>query len=370
MPDDDDYTKIICFIAEEKMIYLGGIYYPYTVIDCVYSPHYVTRTDIGFYQDGVAEKLTDSHLSDNAILNHTLEAAHMATTITPLAVRDSDAAKQFLNNTWVNGLPIYADPKEIDFLQNRIKGPDVAGLLLLKQTIQRTASEISRVSDLRSGKETPLDPNAPGNKTAMLLQESGRGVKDYVDEFSQGFNIDAQIILKLYYEMDNDEQEDFERRQRRVTGSEVKKISRAAMISRTLIQSQAMAYDFNKLNAKREDLAMNQFLVNEGLVVNNPEANWERIRIVMAGWSPKWKNAIDKILPPLAEFKAQQAQIALQAVAQYIQTKMQESQMSQQPPKLIPEELVQMISQLQAMATMPVENRQEIQKAQSKKGGK
>lgn len=366
LPDEEEYTKVVLWIAEEKMVYLGGIYYPYTVLDSYYVPHYVKCTDNGFYQEGVAEDVTDTHLSKNAILNHTLEAAQMANTIVPIADKNSDIVKQFLNNTWINGMPLYGNAKDIDFLNNKIKLPDISGLLVLDQTLTRVASELTRVSDLRSGKETPLDPNAPGNKTAMLLQESGRGVKDYVDEFINGFNIDAQVILKLYYEMNQDEQEYLERRQKAVTGKEPKKISKASMIARTSIQSQAMAYDFNKINAKREDLAINQFLTNEMIVISNPEANYERIKIVMAGWSPKWKNAINKILPPLEEFKAQQAAIALQAVQQYVQVKIQESKMTGQPPNMVPEELIGMMSQMQALATMPAKQSQEIKKSQSK----
>ena len=362
---EDEYTKIICWFAEEGMVFLGGIYYPYTVLDCYYVPHYVKCTDVGFYQESVAEDLTDVHLSKNAILNHTLEAAQMANTVTPITSRNSDVAKQFLENTWVNGLPLYGG-KDLDFLSNKMRPPDVGGLLILDQTLSRIAGERSGVSDLRSGKESPLDPSAPASKTAMLLGESGKDVKDYVDEFSNGFNIDAQVILKLYYEMGQDEQEYLERRQRTVTGAEPQKINKAAMIARTSIQSQAMAYDFDKLGAKREDLAMDAYLSNKRVVTNNPRANYEIPKVVMAGWSPKWKNAIPIILPSPEEFKAQQAQIAQQAVQMYIQSKIQETQATGKPLELLPEELMELINQLQAMATMPADKAQEIQKAQVK----
>ncbi len=174
--DDDDYTKGIIWMAEEKEIYLGGIYFPLTTIGSQYVPHYVTNTNTGFYQDSVAEHITDIHLSRNAILNHTLEAAQMATTVVPIAPKKSDVTTQFLNNKWVNGMPIYAKAKDIDFLSNRMKGPDVAGLLVLDQTLERIGSEIAGPSSLRSGRESPLDPEAPARKTAQLLGESEKAV--------------------------------------------------------------------------------------------------------------------------------------------------------------------------------------------------
>lgn len=364
--DDEDYTKGIIWMAEEKEIYLGGIYYPLTTIGSQYVPHYATNTNTGFYQDSVAEHITDIHLSRNAILNHTLESAQMATTVTPIAPKKSDVTTQFLNNKWVNGMVIYAKAGEIDFLSNRMRPPDVGALLILDQTLSQIASEITGSSDLKSGKETPLDPNAPFAKTALLLEQSTANVKDYVDEFRQGFEIDAQIILRMYHEMSEDEQEFYDKRYKAVTGANPLKISRATMIAKTNIQSLAMSYDFNKLNAKREDIAMDQYLTNQSLVANNPRANYEKIRIVMAGWSPKWKNAIDKILPPPEQFQAEQAQIAMQAVQLYFREVIKEAQTTQKDPQLDPEAMVAFMTKLQAMSTMPVDKVQEIQKQEAK----
>ncbi len=364
--DDDEYTKGIIWMAEEKKLYLGGIYYPLTTIGSQYVPHYVTNSNTGFYQDSVAEHITDIHLSRNAILNHTLEAAQMATTVVPIAPKKSDVTTQFLNNKWVNGMPIYAKPKDIDFLSNRMKGPDVAGLLVLDQTLERIGSEIAGPSSLRSGRESPLDPEAPARKTAQLLGESEKAVTDYVNEFKNGFEIDAQIILRMYHEMSEDEQEFYDNRYKAVTGANPLKISRSAMIAKTNIQSQAMAYDFNKLNAKREDLAFNQYLKNESIVMNNPRANYERVRMTMVGWSEKWKNAINKILPPPEQFQAEQAQIAMQAVQQYFKQVMQEAAVTKKDPQLDPDEMLAFMTKLQAMATMPVDVAQEIQKADAK----
>jgi len=361
-----EYTKIVCWVAEEKMVYLGGIYYPFTVIGSYYVPHYVRRTHTGFYQDGVAETLTDTHLSKNAILNHTLESAQMANTITPIAKKKSEVAEQFLNNTWTNGMVMYGGKGEIDFLNNHIRPPDIGALLVLNQELSRMGGELSKVSDLRSGKESPLDPDAPARKTAMLLQESGKGVKGYVDIFSKGFNIDIQLILRIYFEMGDDEQEYMDKRYQTVTGAPPKKISKSAMMAKTLIQSQAMAYDFNKMDAKRQDLLNNQFLSNESLIANNPQANWERVNILISSMDPKWANNKEKLLPSLEEFNKQMAQIAVQAVQMFVGQMIEQAQMTGKPPQMDPRALIQLIQQLQSMATMPADRAQEIQKEQAK----
>lgn len=365
--DDDEYTKILCFFHEKDMLYLGGVFYPYTTIDSYYVPHYVTEEEAGFYQLCPAEALTDPHLAKNAIFNHTLEGAHMATTISPIAPKGSDTDIQMLEGTWANGMTMYADdPKALDFVSNKIKPFDIQSLLVLNSELSRLAGEITKVSDLRSGKETPLDPNAPASKVAMLLQESGRGVKEYVDVFKDGFNIDAQIILRMYYEIGLTEYDYIDRRTRAVAGTEIKKISRAAMIARTNIQSQAMAYDFNKLQAKREDFAMNEFLKGEGLIVGNPRANYERIRLMVAGYGPKWKNSLHILLPPWEEFQRQQSTIALQATMKYFEAAARHAQATGQPPQLDPDQMIAFIGQLQAKATMPAKAREEIEKQEKK----
>jgi len=363
---DGEHVKTVMWVAEVKQLYMGGVYFPFTVIGSYYVPHYVKKTGTGFYQEGVAEDLTDVHLSKNAILNHTLEAAQMANTVTPMAKKNSDVSNQFLNNTWVNGMPIYAGKGEVDFLNNYIKAPDIRGLLTLDQSLSQIASQLSRSSDLRSGKETPLDPSAPASKTAMLLQESSKDVRDYVDVFAKGFNIDAQMILRIYYEMNDDEQEYLEKRYRQVVGAPSKKISKSALMAKTLIQSQAMVYDFNKTNAKRQDLLNNQFLSNESLIVNNPRANWERVNILISSMDPKWKNNKQKLLPSLEDFNKQQMMIAVQAVQIFVQQMMQQAKVTGNPPQVDAKALVELITQLQSMATRPIDQVQEIEKQQAK----
>jgi hypothetical protein len=367
--EDEEYTKGVFWIEEDSWVYLGGINYPFTTIDCYYVPHYVFQDNAGFYQSGIAEQLTSAHLVKNAITNHTLEAAHMTTTVTPIVKRGTDASKQFMNRLWTNGMPIHADPEDIAFLSNLIKPLDTGSLLTLANEVERIAGEVSRSTGLRSGSETPLDPNAPAAKTAMLLEQSGKGVKDYIDVFKDGFNIDAFVMVRMYYEIGQSDDEYLNSRIRAVSGASAGKISRAALIARTNIQSQAMAYDFDKLGAKREDLAMSQFLTNEMITSSSPEANYERIKTVMSSWSPKWKNAMPKILPPLDQFNQQQAQIAFNATIMYFQQMMEQAKITGQPPQIDPQALIAGIRKLQIMATAPKAVVQQMQEADAKAQG-
>ena len=78
-----DTEKIVCFFSEKKQMYLGGVYYPLTVLECYYVPHYVKKNREGFYQGCISEDIRDVHISKNAILNFTLEGAWIGNMVTP-----------------------------------------------------------------------------------------------------------------------------------------------------------------------------------------------------------------------------------------------------------------------------------------------
>ena len=251
-------------------------------------------------------------------------------------------------------MPINARKAEIDFLNNYMKPPDVRSLMALKAEITKNAGDLSGVSDLRTGRESPLDPTAPGNKTLALLGESGKNVEDYVKEIAKGFAIDAACVLKIYFEISQKDIPYFSRRTAQVVGEDpFKKISKGELIARTTLQPMAHAFDFDKLNAKKEDVALYQILRSEPLVARNPHAVWILLRNVARNWAPKWRNSIDQILPSLEALKKQQAQLAVQAVAQYVDVKTKEAEASGQPLKFDPMELVQMMSDVQAQFVNP-----------------
>ena len=74
---------------------------------------------------------------------------------------------------------------------------------------------------------------------------------------------------------------------------------------------------------------------------------------MIKGWSPKWRIMVDRILPPLDQFKQEQAQLAAQAVAGYIDQKVAESKQNGTPLDFKPMEMIQQMNDLMAQATTP-----------------
>lgn len=363
--EDEETKKVVAFISDEKQLFLGGINYPFTTIDCYYVPHYV-GAGIGLYKDGVNEFLSDIHVTLNAILNFILEGAYISNTITPIADPASEIIKQWKSRAYGHGIPIKANPKDIDFLSNKLRPLDLGGLLKLWAELWKIADNISRVSSLRTGRESPLDPNAPGNKTIALLEESGKGVADYIELISSGFSIDAMIILRIYYEMGLQKHEYVSKRQKEVSGVEPKSISQSALIAKTNIQSQAYTYDFNKQNLKRETVAFNQMLRTEPLFESNPEGKYYWLRYMTKIWSPTLKNMVDKILPPPQQFQQKQAQLAMQGVKAYFDQMVAKAKTSGEQPELDPKALMGLMLELQKQATMNFEMQGQVAKQKEK----
>ena len=357
--DDEEETKIVCHIAEDKWVVVGCRYYPYYAVPCVYNPHYIAKIWEGFYQPSLAEYITDNNIAENAILNFMLEGVMTANTITPIVDSDNPAFAQFLEKRWAHGIPIETVAgKPMDFLNKYIGKFDHGALLTMLEFLGREDGDITGVNQMLTGRASELDPSAPAAKTAMLIQQSGINIEDYVDVMMPSFNRSAEMILQLIAQH-NEEGGKYKPRPERVVGSNpFSVISRQDMIARTNIQSQAKAFNFDEMNQKAELLSLWQLLRPEPIFNQNPEAVYSFLKMIVKSWSKLARNVIDQILPPLAQFKKQQQMLVAQGVAGFLQNKAQEAVMGGQTefleePGAMAEQLMQVISVLTKESATP-----------------
>lgn len=71
--------------------------------------------------------------------------------------------------------------------------------------INQNADNILGASELRSGRETPNDPRAPAQKTALLLQQSSTRLDDFIFNAILTENEVLDDVLKLYYQFGPDQ---------------------------------------------------------------------------------------------------------------------------------------------------------------------
>lgn len=70
--------------------------------------------------------------------------------------------------------------------------------------LNQSADNLLGASELRSGRETPNDPRAPAQKTAMLLQQSSTRLDDFIFDTILSENESLDDCLRLYYQFGPD----------------------------------------------------------------------------------------------------------------------------------------------------------------------
>lgn len=348
-----EYDRGVFWIEEKTKTMIGSINYPYYAIDSYYVPHYVKNKVKGFYQGGIGEDLTDSNIAEDALLNFMLEGAWLNNITTPITPEGSSADKQFLEKRWTHGVPLNAKKGEIDFLPK--PNLDTMGLMTLYQTLLKGDDDVSGHSSLMTGRESEIDPTAPAAKTIALLERSGKNIKKYIKAMLPSFVCSAEIILNIYAQISN-EGRDYAINEDKLLGENpFETISRSEMMSSTNIQARAMAFDFDKLSEKKEDIALYSLLRQEVLFSRNPEAVYAYLKNMVKGWSVKWRNLANVLLPPLEQIKQQQFKMMIQAIQVYIQQSAEMQKVTGQPMPLQTPELMKIASDLQAQIVNPTE---------------
>lgn len=196
--EGSEERKAIFWIDREKRVMVGSIEYPFYSVPTYWFPINVKNEKTGWYKDGIACDLTDSHIAQNAMLNFTLQGAWQSNTITPIT-KNPEIIAQFLSKEFDHGLPIEADPGEIGFLNGQIKYFDSRIFLELMAWMTRSDEDSTGIStSVLSGRENPMDPNAPAAKHAMQLQSTNQNIRDYIEVVAVTFNEVGQAILQFY----------------------------------------------------------------------------------------------------------------------------------------------------------------------------
>lgn len=357
--DVEDEEKIICWFHVRSKQFIGSIYYPYDIVECVYIPFYVKDKTPGLYKGGIAEDLTHSNTAQNAILNFMLTEVWMQLQTTPIVKEGSAIANQFLDKRWKPGIPLFVPPNTMSLTSDLgfLEKPQRAvaqQIIPVLHFLSKFDADSTGITDAAStGANDPTDPTAPGTKTIALLKQSGINISDYIACLVPSFNKIGEIILGLTYQM-TQEGRPFKQRQRQqqvVGGPVFAEITRDQMIAKTNIQSRAAGFDFDKINEKRENLALFQILRMDPLVP--PSGVYAMAKFLVQSWSPLWKNKVDEILPDPQTFQQGQLQLCVQALQTYIKGLLDQSKVtgvSQQPDL---KQFLTMATQMASQAMTP-----------------
>lgn len=342
--DTEEERKGIFWIDRERKVMVGSINYPFYGFSSFYLPFNVSDKHEGWYKPGIGKYLTDSNIAQNAFLNFTLQGFWQANTITPIT-KDPKVQSQFLEKEWAHGVPLETNPGDIRFLNEYMKPYDVGRALSLIQYLVQGDEDATGIPSVLTGRESPVDPTAPAAKHLAQIEQGNANVSEFVKAMLPSFNMIPVIILQMYYQMANEALK-YKVKTDAVTGTDIfEQITRDQLVARTNIQSRAIQYSHDKLREKKEDLALYQVVRQEAMVAKNPKAVYELLKNLIVGWSPKWKNNVDLILPPFEEFQKEMQVTAVKAVALYVQSVLAESKVTGNPPAFDVRQLIAAVQQ-------------------------
>jgi hypothetical protein len=375
--DIEDEIKIKFWWSEDREVLLHCQHYPYENISTEYIAIYMRRIRPGFWQNAmsIASDLSDSNLAENALVNFMLEMAWIETTVTPVIKEGSPTEKQLMTRRWNHGVPIVLKKdasevsKEITFLAK--PQSQAAQMIPIIQYLLKQDDDVTGVSSLMTGRESPTDPRAPAIKTMALLKQSGLNIESFVKTALPSFNEIAVVLLALYYQMTEDSKAFLTRKtvQDLTNSDPFKRITRQQMVAKTNIKSQAYAFALDKIQEKQENIALYSVLRSEIAARGDAESLDNLVRALLESWSPQWKTRSALVWPSLSEFKKRQLHMAAQGVAAYMAQLKQQETVTGVPAQADAQKLVAMMSQLQQLSMASPEDQQKAAQQAQKGGG-
>lgn len=358
--DADSYIKCVFHINKDRKTMHDAVFFPYYTIDTNYIPFYIKRRKKGFYEDGVGKDLTNTNLAENIILNVALEGAYISNLVTPIVKKGSNLAEQFISKAWAHGMPLEIEAGEKpDFLSKYMKPSNTSELIQLKSFMRQEGAEISGVNEsFATGRADPIDPQAPASKTIALLERSGINVKQYIKRILPSMNEVANVIMQMYFQkfqsMNGKTMKYRVSDERAKEGQPFAVMTRDAMSAKTNAQSQALGFDFNKLNQKKELLAFWQVFRQDPMMARNPWAVYQLGKYLINNWSYSLRNKASQFWPSPEEYDKQIAQVAMQAAAGIAQQQAAKAKLTGQEPTLDAKLLIGAVQQALAdFATPP-----------------
>jgi hypothetical protein len=359
--DYDDYIKCVFHINREKKTMHDAVFFPYYTIDTNYIPFYIRRKKQGFYEDGVANDLASVNIAENVILNTTLEGAYISNIVTPIVKKDSNIAAQFFSKEWTHGVPLEIEQGEKpDFLSKYMQPINSGSLLQVKAFLRQEGAETVGVSEsFATGRADPIDPQAPASKTIALLERSGLNVKQYIKRMLPSMNEVGNVIIQMYAQQASRfrKKEMWYRAnpERSGGGKAFMSISRDALSAKSNAQSQALSFNLDRLNEKREAITLFQLLRSEPTIAKNPWAVYQLGKQVIGSFGYYWKNNLSSLWPDPQKFNQMITQVAMQAISAVIQQTKAKAQLTgqQETPSVDLQMLIGAVQQAVGDAVTP-----------------
>lgn len=258
-------------------------------------PLYLRQEEPGFYKPGLAEDLKDDHTVMNTLLNMFLNGADMVHAMKFKVKQGSLAERHLLRRAWSPHIPMpyEKDPSEVDPMPTSTASLDplMSGLELMR----RQGDEATGTTSLQSGRESPTDPSAPGNKTALLLQQVEPNTKEFIRSMQQGFRQAGRWVVWLYYQGTTLGWIDAMPGAEGIAVEELPELADA-------LNPRAMLFEGDRVQRQQRNLALLELFLK--VYAQRPDIIGQVFRVVLSQWDSEWarrsKGMDLELMPPQA----------------------------------------------------------------------
>ena len=156
-------------------------------------PHYVEKKPNRFEGIGIIQKCKSIILEAEEMIRYRLKAAKLATSPAFKAKKSSsfDPGAQY----WYPGVIWWLE--DMDEIEQFIVNCNFPELFQEEAQLERKYEMLTGATSGMSGRELPQDPTAPGNKTAMLLQQGSVLINEDIDTLREGVEATLYAILQM-----------------------------------------------------------------------------------------------------------------------------------------------------------------------------
>jgi hypothetical protein len=162
---------------------------------------------------------------------------------------------------------------------------------------------LGSAASLLSGGAPTQDPNAPGNKTAMMIAQSNLRMDDPLDELRDGVEQVGDICLSHTYQFGPPILQFMAPQEG--GGYETKTIHKKFLRKNIRMKMNGITVTLNPEVEMQKGFQLHQMLLTEPLYANNPQLRMEGLRYALRAGRIQGRN---KMLPPMQEIQQQQIQ--------------------------------------------------------------
>jgi hypothetical protein len=295
-----DIRSIMTYVEEYKEKLCKSITFPYITNRPNYELYKIIDRRGTIYGTGIPKLLKDTQLAINNVWN--MEMASAEFKVAPMMVANVSSTnfdptqKKFGPATiWWLGANDTVTPMNTNSGNN-----EVAYKLI--EYLHRYTEWIIGVSAYMSGRESPLDPNAPASKAYMLLQESNLRINEYIKHIGYSNSKLFDYIDDLYYQYFINDKKYIE------SSADEKEYSSDDITHKELgipinWIPQLADISTNKALEKEENFKIGTFLLSQPMIAKLPNAVKTIYEIMLRSAGGEWEKQIDTLLPGTDETK-------------------------------------------------------------------